>query len=87
MDVRALVQSVKAKGVEFKIDGDRIKVEARTEPDGETKAVLETLRRHRDELRRILISPACWNCGAIMTRTKDIYGKPWWACWECARWA
>jgi hypothetical protein len=27
----------------------------------------------------------CWNCGATMTRTKDIKGTPWWACWECAK--
>jgi hypothetical protein len=26
----------------------------------------------------------CWNCGETMDRTKDIYGTPWWVCWECA---
>jgi hypothetical protein len=31
------------------------------------------------------IPPTCWNCGATMTRTKDISGKPWWACWACAK--
>jgi len=31
------------------------------------------------------IPPSCWGCGATMTRTKDIYGRPWWACWSCAR--
>jgi len=31
------------------------------------------------------VPPPCWNCGATMTRTKDISGKPWWACWSCAR--
>jgi hypothetical protein len=31
------------------------------------------------------LAPACWNCGATMTKTQDIYGKPWWACWACAK--
>jgi len=31
------------------------------------------------------MEPVCWNCGASMTQTKDIYGRRWWACWECAR--
>jgi hypothetical protein len=31
------------------------------------------------------VAPACWHCGATMTKTQDIYGKPWWACWECAK--
>lgn len=84
MDIRTLVDTAKARGVTFKIDGDRIKVEARSEPDSETKALLEALRDQRDELRRVLTSPACWNCGGAMTRTKDIYGTPWWVCWECA---
>ena len=29
--------------------------------------------------------PACWNCGAIMAETTDIYGAKLWACWACAR--
>ena len=66
MDIRNLVDTAKARGVEFKIDGDRIKVEARAQPDNETKALLESLRGQRDELRRVLTSPACWNCGSTM---------------------
>jgi hypothetical protein len=31
------------------------------------------------------VPSACWNCGAIMTKTRDIHGKPWWACWACAK--
>jgi len=85
MDIRTLVESAKTKGVEFKIDSDRIKVEARAEPDMQTKALLEALRGQRDEVRRLLTSPPCWNCGAIMTPTQDIYGEHLWACWECAK--
>jgi hypothetical protein len=85
VDIRSLVHTAKARGVTFKIDGDRIKVEARTEPDSETKALLETLRGRRDELRRVLTSPACWNCGATTTETKDVSGKRLFVCWSCAK--
>ncbi len=85
MDIRTLVDTVKARGVEFKIEGDRIKVEARAEPDNQTKALLDALRGQRDELRRVLTAPPCWNCDAIMTLTDDIYGKKFWACWSCAK--
>jgi hypothetical protein len=85
MDIRSLVEAARSRGVAFKLDGDRIKVEARTEPDGETKALLESLRGHKDELRSVLAAPDCWNCGATMTRTRDVSGNPWWACWECAK--
>jgi len=29
--------------------------------------------------------PDCRNCGVTMTRTKDVSGKTWWACWACAK--
>jgi hypothetical protein len=85
VDIRALVDTARAKGLSFRVDGDRIKVEAPTEPDPETKALLDTLRTHKADVKRILLPPPCWNCGATMTRTKDINGTPWWACWECAK--
>src|SRR5262249_51612266 len=47
-------ESVKAKGLTFQLDGDKIKVKAPNEPDYRTKALLEELRRHREELKRIL---------------------------------
>ena len=31
------------------------------------------------------MEPLCWNCGAAMAQTKDIDGRQWWACSECAR--
>jgi len=85
MDIRTLVETAKAKGLAFHVEGDRIKVEAPLEPDLETKALIDTLRGHKAEVRQILLAPPCWNCGAKMTRTRDITGKPWWACWECAK--
>ena len=27
----------------------------------------------------------CWNCGAITTETKDIYGETVSVCWACAK--
>ena len=43
----------------------------------------------REEAKRLAqdIPPPCWNCEATMTETRDIYGKEWWACWSCAKWA
>ncbi len=61
---------------------------------------LDTVRKTKEELKlkapepstgnpgKVVhdpIPPPCWSCGATMTRTKDISGKPWWACWECAK--
>jgi hypothetical protein len=85
VDIRTLVDSAKARGLSFNLDGDRIRVQASNEPDAETKALLEELRRHREEVRAFLEAPACWLCGAVTTETKNIYGKTVWACWSCAR--
>jgi hypothetical protein len=85
VDIRALVETARTKGLTFHVEGDRIKVEAASEPDEQTKALVESLRGHKDELRRVLVPPDCWNCGATMTPTKDVSGKPWWECWKCAK--
>jgi len=71
MDIRALMDSARSRGLTFHIEGDRIKVEAPVEPDNETKALLDRLRGHRDELRRVLLAPPCWNCGATMSPTHE----------------
>jgi hypothetical protein len=85
MDIRTLMDSAKTKGLTFHLKGDRIKVEASVEPDNETKALLDTLRGHRDELRQVLLAPPCWNCGATMSPIQDIYGNSVFACWSCAK--
>ena len=85
MDIRALVDSAKAKGLSFYLDGDRIRVQAPNEPDTETKALLEQLRGHREEVKRLLAAPTCWDCGEITTETTDIYGETVFACWACAK--
>lgn len=85
MDIRALMDSMRAKGLSFRVEGDRIKVAAPVEPDNETKALLATLRGHRDELKQVLLAPPCWNCGVPMSPTHDIYGNDLFACWSCAK--
>ena len=58
MDIRTLVDTAKAKGLTFRIDGERIRVEAPSEPDGEAKVLLATLRDHKDEIRSLLLAPS-----------------------------
>lgn len=84
-NVQTLLAQARARGVTFRLAGDSIKVEAQTEPDPETKALLAELRQHREEVQAILTAPPCWKCGAPMTETCDIYGREWWACWVCAK--
>jgi hypothetical protein len=79
------MDTARMKGLTFYLEGNRIKVEALIEPNSETKALIDQLRDHRDELRSILLTPACWNCGATMTPTRDIYGNNVFACWSCAK--
>jgi hypothetical protein len=87
VDIRALVDSAQARGLSFYLEGDKIKVEAANEPDPETMAILEQLRGHREELKRIMAGPPCWNCGATTVEIDDIYGETVWVCWACAKWA
>ena len=84
MDARNLIETLKARGVELRVNGDRIQVEAPQEPDSNTKALLDEVRRRRKEVISILAATPCWNCGAEVAETIDIYGRRWWKCWECA---
>ncbi len=84
MDARGLIETLKTRGVELRVNGDRIHVEAPQEPDPNTKALIDELRQRREEVKALLVAPTCWNCGALMAETTDIYGRRWWACWSCA---
>ena len=84
MDARSLIETLKGRGLSLYLEGERIKVEAPQEPDPETKALVDELKRHREEVKIILAAPPCWNCGAMMTRTKDIYGEEVSICVPCA---
>ncbi len=84
MDTRILIETLKTRGVELRINGDRIHAEAPQEPDQNTKNLLDEVRRRRMEVISILAAPPCWNCGAKVAETIDIHGRRWWKCWECA---
>ena len=79
-----MIETLKTRGVELRVNGDGIQAEAPQEPDPDTKALLDEVRQHREEVKVILAAPHCWNCGAEMAETIDIYGRSWWKCWECA---
>ncbi len=84
MDARGLIETLKTRGVELRVNGDRIQVEAPQEPDPNTKALIDEVRQRREEIKALLVAPPCWNCGAQTAETTDIYGRSWWKCWECA---
>ena len=98
-DVRTLIETLRDRGISFRLDGERIKVVAPAEPDAETKAMLDELRRRREEVRVALAAPIvqvvlvqtepgpCPNCSAALTPTRDIYNREWWECLRCATWA
>ena len=72
-------------------------LEVKKNPDGKVLARRTDGRpltsEDREEAKRlietqadkaILAGPPCWNCGAQMAETTDIYARVWWKCWGCA---
>ena len=68
-------------------------LEVRKTPDGKVfarrKDGLPLTLEDREEAKRLAKRgfPVCWNCGAVMTETTDIYGQTVSVCWGCAKWA
>ena len=68
-------------------------LEVKKTPEGKVlarrKDGLPLTPEDREQARRLVKepSPACWNCGATMTETADIYGQTVFVCWACAMWA
>jgi len=85
-DVRSLIETAQTKGLRLFLAEGKVKVQAPQRLDGGTKALIEELRGHREEIKALLSqsAPPCWNCGAQTAETTDIYGRSWWKCWECA---
>ena len=83
-DVRSLIETAQTKGLRLFLADGKVKVQAPQRLDGGTKALIEELRGHREEIKALLAGPPCWNCGAQTAETTDIYGRSWWKCWECA---
>ncbi len=54
MDARSLIETLKARGLTLRVNGDRIRVEAPQEPDSETKALLDEMRQHKKEVLEAL---------------------------------
>ena len=55
MDARNLIKTLKRRGLNLWVDGDRIRIAAPQEPDRETKALLDELRQHKAEVIEALI--------------------------------
>jgi len=54
MDAKLLIETLKDRGVELRVNGDRIRVEAPQEPDPDTKALLDEVRRRKEEILEAL---------------------------------
>jgi len=50
MDAKNLIEALKARGLNFQVDGEQIKVLASREPDIETKALLNEVRHYKAEI-------------------------------------
>ncbi len=61
MDAKLLIERLKTRGVELRVNGDGIQAEAPREPDPDTKVLLDEVRQHREEVKVILAAPPCWN--------------------------
>jgi len=86
-DVRSLIETAQTRGLILFLEEGRVKVKASQELDPEAKALIQELREHKEQVRRILAYPPCWDCGATTTETQDIYGEMVFVCWSCAKWA
>ena len=81
--------------------GKVAQLEVKKAPDGKIlarrKDGLPLTPKDREEAKRLAQEaapmgkaealPPCWNCGAIVTETRDIYGQTVCVCWSCAKWA
>ncbi len=54
MDAKLLIETLKTRGVELRVNGDGIQAEAPQEPDPDTKALLDEVRQHREEVKTLL---------------------------------
>ena len=54
MDARVLIETLQSRGLSVSLARDKIRVEAPQEPDEDTKALLQELREHREEVKLFL---------------------------------
>ncbi len=86
-DVGSLIESARAKGLRLFLAEGKVKVQAPQALDGDTKALIEKLRGHKEEIKALLSQCGipCWNCGQPMSEAKTIYGDDVMVCWWCAK--
>ena len=53
-DVGSLIESAQARGLRLFLEGDKVKIRAPQALDGETKAIIQELRQHREEVLEAL---------------------------------
>jgi len=85
-DIRSLIETAQTRGLRIFLSEGKVKIQTPQSLDENAKALIEQLREHREEIKALLSQPTlpCWNCGAKVAETIDIYGRSWWKCWECA---
>ena len=54
MDAKLLIERLKTRGVELRVNGDGIQAKAPQEPDSDTRALLDEIPQHREEIKIIL---------------------------------
>ncbi len=54
MDAKSLIETLRARGLTLRVDGDHIQVEAPQEPDRETKALVDEMHEHKAEILEVL---------------------------------
>lgn len=82
--IQTLLERLRERGFSVHLGDGRVQIRGENIPDEETRVLIHELRTRREEIRALLVAPTCWNCGALMAETTDIYGRSWWKCWECA---
>ncbi len=54
MDARVLIETLQSRGISVSLARDKVRVEAPQEPDEDTKALLQELREHKEEVKLFL---------------------------------
>jgi len=53
-DVGSLIKSAQARGLRLFLEGDKVKIRAPQALDGETKALIQELREHKEEVKLLI---------------------------------
>jgi len=53
-DVGSLIESAQARGLRLFLEGDKVKIRAPQNLDGETKSLIQELREHKEEVKLLI---------------------------------